>query len=79
MIPQKLDCCDMYDTKVMQSPGVHRPGLMSAWVVTPNFFKTISVPETTFLYFLIDFSPFLPHGSAPAVAAHLSNVTNVYM
>jgi hypothetical protein len=36
-----------------------------------NIFKTISMHETTFLYFLIDFSPFLPHGSPPTVAAHL--------
>ena len=36
-----------------------------------NIFQNNSVPETTFLYFLTDFSPFLPHGSAPTVAAHL--------
>ena len=36
-----------------------------------NIFKTISVPETTFNNFFIDFSPLSPDGSIPAVAAHL--------
>jgi hypothetical protein len=62
----------------MQTPGVRRPGSMSAWVVTQNFFKTISELETTFLHLLFDFSHLSPHGSEPAVAA-LSKDVNVCM